>query len=219
MINLFATIERILQNRKAELRLLNKIRAIQKIFLLLEKEIARFQKLTRLVCASGCGQCCENPRVESTLLEMLPLGLHLHEEGRAEFYIEKAEKANLTGQCIFYQPHPSGQGKGRCSVYSIRPLICRLFGFSARIDKHGQPALVTCPVIKTLLQNEYERANQLIRQGTGIPIMSHYAQRLSHIDPSLAQDYYPINHSLKLSLEYIGLRRKKWSNYFRKSLS
>ena len=56
--------------------------------------------------------------------------------GRAEETLKLLEVA-MSGptsdlRCVFYEPHGEPSlGKGRCTMYQARPLVCRLFGFAA----------------------------------------------------------------------------------------
>ena len=186
----------------------HKIRALEKLYAALDKEIARFQKATGLQCLSGCGRCCENPQVETTVLELLPLATELWKSKEAEPAIAKALQANLSGPCIFYKPDPLIAGKGRCAVYPWRPLICRLFGFSATTDKYGKPTLVTCSAIKQTYAQEYIFAEARIKSGRPVPSMGDFSRRAFHIDPNLGKDQLPINEAIVKALEKVGIRLK-----------
>lgn len=82
---------------------------------------AKFPNLPVMQCDLGCGECC---------------GVVLCKEGEYQKIIEYAAANNITPAkqgvtCPWYQ-------KGTCSVYPVRPGICRLFGHSERLDcKHG----------------------------------------------------------------------------------
>src|SRR6185295_15429071 len=129
--------------------------SLLKIYHKLEKETKQFQAETGLHCIAGCGRCCENPRIETTVAELMPLAFRLFQRGEESGWLDKANRSESKGQCIFYKPDPLIEGKGRCSVYQWRPLICRLFGFSAITDKKGRPSLVTCAVIKQSQMQTY----------------------------------------------------------------
>jgi Fe-S-cluster containining protein len=177
------------------------------VYARLEKQIRKFQGASKLHCKSGCGQCCENPHVETTVFEMMPLAHDLWKKNQAQEILKKIDDERK-GVCVFYAADPSGTGQGRCTVYSLRPLICRLFGFSAKTDKTGAPQFVTCKVIKTCQAKEYARAEEMIQGGLEIPIMADFAREVARIDPSEGVRQLPINTALKQALEKVGLRRK-----------
>lgn len=178
------------------------------VYARLDKQIHIFQQKSQLHCLPGCGQCCENPHVEATVFEMMPLAIELWNNGEAEECLQKIDSIDGKGQCVSYLPDPRGGGKGRCSVYSFRPLICRLFGFTADTDKTGKPRLVTCRNIKSDQPKEYERAQRMIDENYPVPVMADYAREISRIDPAEGVKMMPINTALRIALEKVGLRRK-----------
>ncbi len=190
--------------------LTGKVRAVQRVYLKLDREIAKFQADSGMHCLSGCGECCKKPDIEATPLEFLPLALHLFDMGKAmDFLLELKE--NKSSTCHVFRPYVTNFG-GLCSQYPYRGLICRLFGFTARRDKEGKPELVTCKLIKTHQENEYNQAIENIKNGKKIPIMSDFYSRLTSIDPSLSQ-FYPINQAMEKSVEivlqYYAYRRRR----------
>lgn len=81
----------------------------------------KFPKLPVMQCDSGCGACC---------------GVVMCKEGEYQKIIEYAEANQITpinqgATCPWYQ-------QGTCSVYPVRPGLCRLFGHTERMTcKHG----------------------------------------------------------------------------------
>jgi uncharacterized protein len=191
--------------------LTGKVRAVRRVFLKLDREIAAFQRDTGLHCLSGCGECCRKPDIEATPLEFLPLALSLYDEGTAETWLE-ALRGN-TGLCHAFRPNITQFG-GLCNVYPDRGLICRLFGFTARRNKEGDPELVTCRLIKEQQAEQYEEAMHKIRHGKHVPVMSNYYSLLSSIDPELVR-FYPINEAMARAVEtvlaYYAYRKRRKS--------
>ena len=171
----------------------------------LDRDIERFKKSTGIKCAAGCGRCCENPEVETTVLECLPIAVELWRQNQAEDWLKKAEARQLSGPCVFYQPHPHMPGHGRCSVYPWRPLICRLFGFSANTDKNNQTTFVTCATIKKLYADQYIETQTRIGKGLSIPAMFSYSLEVMNINPELGKKQLPINEAIKIAIEKVGL--------------
>lgn len=165
----------------------------------------RLRSKTGLKCANNCGRCCENPYVQTTVLEMLPLAIHLWQNNEAEEQLQRSPASATSGPCIFYKPDPSMAGSGRCSIYPFRPLVCRLYGYSASADKYGKPRLVTCPTIKQSQPEGYEKAQKLVDSGLPIPTMRDFSMTSFQLDPELSREQLPINEAIKIAIEKIGL--------------
>ena len=177
-----------------------------RIYRELDKQTESFQKASGLKCKAGCGHCCENPDVETTAFEMMPAAMDLWQKNLGEIWLDKIEKFASPGRCVFYEPHPSACGQGRCTIYPLRPLICRLFGFSAKKNKTGDPVLVTCGIIKKEQPQEYARTVQRIAKGLKIPVMPDYTAQVTALDPGINTKPLPINMALKTALELIGFK-------------
>ena len=176
----------------------------------LDKDIAKFQEKTKLHCLSGCGECCKKPDVEAGIVEFLPLALDLFDRGLAEQTLEELNHKE-SSLCHVFRPHVTHFG-GMCNAYPHRGLICRLFGFTARVTKEEQKELVTCKYIKTEQNAAYNQAMQRIAQGEKVPIMSEYYYRMQGIDPQL-QGFYPINiamaKAIEIVLHYYAYRKRR----------
>lgn len=176
--------------------LINKIKAVNKVFGQLELQISKFKEKSGISCASNCGVCCQKNDIEATVLEFLPAALSLYISGEYEKIFTQVEN-NPGGICVFYNPFAR---EGFCSQYQNRGLICRLFGFTTKKGKNGIPSLITCKTIKqsldpVLLEKSIEEA----------PEMVEYYMKLHCIDPMLAIQYFPINLSIRKALEMVLL--------------
>jgi Fe-S-cluster containining protein len=193
--------------------LTGKVRAVQRVYIKLDREISKVQLESGMHCLSGCGECCKKPDIEATPLEFLPLALKLYDDGRAESFLVELQN-NQSSTCHVFRPYVTNFG-GLCNEYPYRGLICRLFGFTARRDKEGKPEIVTCKLIKTHQEKEYQQAIDNIKNGKRIPIMSEFYTRLSSIDPSLSQ-FYPINKAMEVAIEtvlhYYAYRKRRKPN-------
>lgn len=119
--------------------------AVEAIYREADAAVARFAEKSGLKCPMGCGRCCESPLIEATPLECLPLALSLlpkSKEWLAILDVHIRTDRKLPSSCPFYVS--LGFGKGMCSVYEQRPLICRLFGFAAFVDDTGAEQLDHC---------------------------------------------------------------------------
>lgn len=166
----------------------------------LDSQISRFQSATSLHCGFGCGKCCFKPDIEATILEFLPFALHLYREGLAEEWYHRLQETTST-VCLILNPTQSGAGL--CSEYAHRGLICRLFGYSARTNKHGKKELVTCTIIKTEQSDAFSRATEGIDGGLPVPVMSQFYFQLMAIDADLSREFYPINTAIRKALETV----------------
>ncbi len=171
----------------------------------IDTETAAFQTATGLNCPPGCGKCCENPEVEATVLEMMPLALELWRTGEAAEYLERLSSLNSPESCLCYRPDPLVPGNGRCSVYPWRPTLCRLFAFATVKNKLGNPELAACIRQKQTIPDQVEGAKMAIASGMSAPNFGEIADAVANIDPSLGSDRFPINHALKQALQRVGL--------------
>lgn len=176
-----------------------KIRAVRRVYERLDADIARMQKASGLHCLSGCGECCKKPDIEATPVEFLPLALDWFDQEVAESMYDQLETATST--CFVFRPHVTSFG-GLCNAYPDRGLICRLFGFTARINRLNQPELVTCKFIKTEQSENYASWLRRMSEGEPVPIMTNYYTRMASIDPGL-NTMMPINQAMRKALEVV----------------
>lgn len=180
------------------------VREIEGLFSLADRQAEQFRTNSALRCIEGCGRCCENPRIETTVTELLPLALELWKTKTADHWLAQVESSHDAGRCVFFQPDPVGTGKGRCGVYPFRPLVCRLYGFSANADKFNRLRLITCSIIKASQPKEMAQAQKLINQKTHVPKMTDFAMRVSQLDPVRGGRRIPINAAIRSAVECIG---------------
>jgi Fe-S-cluster containining protein len=178
-----------------------KVQLVEMLFYDLDLEIAQFQKESSLGCVSGCGKCCTHPDIDASPLEFLPWAFHLFLNGEAENTLTQLNDSdNLT--CHIYKPLTL-LGKGRCSDYKYRGLICRLFGFGASRDKYGNLRLATCKIIKEGQAENYNATAEAISKGMKVPIFTEYYMKLNQIDYQMGSKIMPVNKALKMALEEV----------------
>ncbi|WKN30574.1 YkgJ family cysteine cluster protein [Porifericola rhodea] len=180
-----------------------KVKAVEKLYEELSREMQLFTQGTNLHCVSGCGKCCFKPDIDATILEFLPLALHLHTQGEAEKFLEKLKTFDSSQVCAVLLALGTDKQQGKCTQYNYRGMICRLFGFSLAFDKYGSKRLSTCNVIKTERVPELQRAEAWIKEGRPAPVMRNYYFRLCNIDYRLTEKFYPINTAIRLALEEV----------------
>lgn len=165
----------------------------------LDEEISSFQSASGLHCLSGCGKCCLKPDIEATPLEFLPLALALYREGVAPDWLKNIEAGGSV--CKVYDEGQLGQGK--CTRYQDRGMICRLFGYSARKNKHGQKELITCQIIKEDQLEAFLLTSDRINSDVSVPGASDFYARLRGIDPGLGGTQLPINKAIAQAIDAV----------------
>lgn len=186
------------------MNLKDKSALVEELFESLEMEIRAFKSATRLGCKLGCSACCHKPDIEATPLEFLPFAFYLHSNNLANQWLDMLV-ANESDICILLNDEASPLLGGGCSKYSYRGLICRLFGFAAVTNKHGQKSLATCKTIKELHAASFAKTQAELNSGLPAPVISEYYMRLYSIDPALGGKYYPINEAIRLALEKVAM--------------
>lgn len=163
-----------------------------------------------LHCPPGCGACCLSPEVECSVTEWGPLVRELVHEGRAEAVLAQlhAQLASGSSVCVFYAPEDGDPRRGRCQVYGLRPMICRLFGFSARRDRDGTPELVSCRVMREQDPAAVAAAAQAVREGAPAPVMGDLMGAVLAEAPGTDGRMLPINEALRVALERALLRAR-----------
>ncbi|MBF0571736.1 MAG: YkgJ family cysteine cluster protein [Candidatus Omnitrophica bacterium] len=186
------------------------IRDIMSLFDSIDRQTEEFSGQTGLKCKDGCGSCCENPCIETTIAEVLPLAAHLWSKGMAQHKLEEIRLNATNGVCVFYVHDPINQAGGCCSIYAYRPGLCRLFGFSARKNKYGRRELVTCKIITDSQPQACKRARQEFQKETGeVPLLTAHACYVAGIDPCHGHTFLPINLAVSSGIEKIGYSLEK----------
>ncbi|HYQ56978.1 MAG TPA: YkgJ family cysteine cluster protein [Draconibacterium sp.] len=182
---------------------LQKVRAVEKLFGKLEKNVQKLKNNTGIHCIENCVHCCTTPRIQATSLEFYPLAYHLYKTGKAEAIIHTIEQINNPAICPVLN-HLSLDGRrSGCENYEHRGLICRLFAYNHATDKYDRRRLSACKPIRLVQAQELERANEILRKKVLGPKASAYYSRLQFIDFNEAQRLYPIGQAIKTALESI----------------
>lgn len=172
---------------------------VESLFKELDDDIARFSAWSGIHCAFGCGKCCLKPDIEASPLEFLPFALEVYRRGEVPKWLEKIKQSGTT--CVVFDENQPGAGK--CSEYSYRGMICRLFGYSARRNKYNRREMITCSVIKAEQSISFQQAEEKINEGGEIPVAADYYSRLRGIDPGLGGQLFPINEAIRAALEAV----------------
>lgn len=183
-----------------------RIDRVRERFLQVDREVEELRAATALACPTGCGACCLSPEVEASIAELRPLAAALAEEGRAEPMLAELDRRATSGnpddmRCALYVPEPGSEGRrGRCNEYALRPLVCRLYGFAARRDRHGAPELVACRTMRAADAEGVARAELHVRAGGTVPFLGEHARGLAAELPRDGSERLPINEALARAL-------------------
>lgn len=159
-------------------------------------------RVTGLACPPGCGECCARHDPHVTVADMVPLADAAVAAGTALGLLDRA-RAAPTGPCVYYVP---GRLPGGCTVYTLRPILCRLFGFAAVRDKHGRPALAACEVHKATAPEVAARAIAHVAGGGEVAMLAEYQAQADGLDDPALAAQHPINVALERALERALLR-------------
>jgi Fe-S-cluster containining protein len=168
---------------------------LEKVYGEMAQTFSAYQSGTGLACPPGCGRCCTNPEIEASVLEMIPVALKIHDQGKLEEWLQKLEEKN-DPICMIFEA-TGIPGNGRCSFYQERPSVCRMFGVAGTYDKHHQVTHTICKFIKELNLNIPQATEQT-------PLIPLWSTKLTAIDPDLIKNKLPINLALRGALEKIA---------------
>lgn len=181
---------------------------VQAVFDEVDRGTSAFASASGIACPPGCGACCHSPNVEASELEMLPMAEHLMETGEAETVYQLLSQQPGEKICVFFKPVPGSSTDGRCSRYTHRPLVCRLFGFAGRHNKEGRPQFNACKVHQQAIPHEVRDAIDRVDRGTlRPPLFSEAMDAVWAIHPTLGFDRFPINEALRKALERVLFSR------------
>ncbi len=178
--------------------------SLQKVLQKIDQKLLEIQKQTGLVCPFGCGSCCNNPNIEVSPLDWIFQAEIILETGTLEATLRKLEGQEKHSVCIYYNSDPGYRGSGRCLVYENRPVVCRLFGFSAVRDKNGLKKASICKIHKEALPNESRKFALLAERTDFVPVFSEIYTEFLGIKPNWGEQM-PINLALKKALEILVL--------------
>ncbi len=185
------------------------IREILAIFCEIDHKIGLLQREAGIHCPPGCGLCYQNEAVETTVLECLPLANVIYSRGEEETILSViAERVNCgDSRCALFGPEKAVPGNGRCSQYSHRPLVCRLFGFASRRDKFGKLEHCLCRIARKKYPENFSLETVKTIRGLHFPVYQDYFMRVASLHPGLGYRLLPVNTALREALAYLYLKR------------
>jgi len=184
------------------------VKALWELYSEIDSRIAALRSATALSCLPGCGACCQTPalNIEAMPFELFPMALHLHAAGEADRIHDITGSAGPRAVCVLYSPEAALKHEGGCTLYPFRPLICRLFGFAATLDKHGDPRLSVCRRIRLSNPAMAAVSGDLVAAGLDAPVFARCSSQVGTLAPGSASSRMPINQALREAIELTGYR-------------
>lgn len=147
-------------------------------------------------CPQGCSSCCSGFTPELLPVEADRVAYHLLLEAPEllETWRKSADASEeACPDCLFHTPVSD---VGGCAIYRARPLICRLFGFSAVQDKLGNPRYALCkwmPALPGLEPRRFSGSEALEAVfGRAPPTMAPFVAQAEAIDPTGVRSPLPL---------------------------
>lgn len=182
--------------------MLDKIKKVEKVFKQLDKETEKFARQSNLKCLTNCNLCCLKKGLEANVLEFLPLAYYLVKNNLHESALDLLE--TNPEHCINLAKSQVPGLTAGCGNYEHRGMVCRLFGFSGIKDKNSKLAIYTCSNVKEEYPQEFKSALERINAGMEIPMVTDFYYQIYFIDTHMANDYNPINVSIRKAIEKVA---------------
>lgn len=157
-----------------------RLTALEALYREAELEMDDWKRKSGIACPDGCGICCErfHPDILPVEAELVAAYLLL----KRPDLLPRAETL-VTAHCPFY----TASGPGHCTVYPVRPLICRLFGFAGERDKAGVPRFRLCRHMTGHGARTFTGEELRSRFGRVPPLMQEYGMRLQSLVPGAGE--------------------------------
>jgi Fe-S-cluster containining protein len=176
--------------------------AVEDVYRQIDTHISVITSKTGMKCVNLCNACCRRVDIEASTIECFPLAAWLYEAGMVDEFLIRLDKSDENGYCVLFSPEAWKKGEWGCLNYEKRGLICRLFGFGYRLNRHGCPELVTCKVMKEFCPEAVAEASRKGIESPGeIPLFRDYSMQLFGIDPDLSIQQFPINKAIRKAIE------------------
>ena len=186
---------------------LKEVRDMLRLYVKIDQIMARFTAKSRLGCPAGCGQCCAKAVVAAVPAEMQPAAVYLQQTGQLEEVCAQIDPKDEQATCRFYSPENLESG-GHCRIYPFRPLVCRLFGYSARTGKHGQTQLMICKIIKELDPQGVKNAQRMVNRGLKAPRSMDYFMQGYAVSPTQVEEAANLNIAFLRAAEKVALHKQ-----------
>ncbi|MCX8058410.1 MAG: YkgJ family cysteine cluster protein [Spirochaetes bacterium] len=248
--------ERVLNEIKNKISFFENLNLLTKIYESWENKFNNIKNIFNINCINFCSKCCDTNvnNIQATIFELLIPAIFFYELifNKNKEYIEdlfqlykidiseeilKSKIVNFIfsnninlDRCLFYN---NQEGKWGCSIYNIRPSICRLFGFSLVKDKFGNLNFSPCKELKEFLFYNKNNKDKLINYNinlnnmndkinitnflridnyynkiskSNLPIYDKLYQEVLTLNYQYTKNLYNINEAFKKAFEIIYLK-------------
>lgn len=184
-----------------------RVSAVSAVHAHIDEQTERFAQQSKVRCPDGCGACCHSPHVEATVADLLPLASELVRTGKASQVLQQLDEQRDGPRCVLFAADVQNPTRGRCTVYGLRPSICRLFGFAGRRDADGKPQFTACRVHTQQMPDTVAAAREAVASGSiALPILSDLASQVTAVSPGESGVPQPINEALREAIHRVALR-------------
>jgi len=191
-------------------------RRVFRIYQDIENQTRRIRRETGMTCPDRCGRCCWSRNIEATVIEMVPVVNHILRSGMLPGVLDALDGTDPGGLCVFFRPDMAHRDHGFCSEYRYRPLVCRLFGFSARRGKDDRITPQVCRTMKTHNPVSFQRFEAMCTDGRVVPMRAWF-QQIASLEPSRGYRLMPVNQALKECIDLFYWRKPRFFKHRRAS--
>lgn len=151
-------------------------------------------------CPPGCGTCCVGFDPDVTPAELYGLAEWLLENpSLADRLYTARDPAGRT--CRFFD----AESPFHCTVYPARPLVCRSFGFTARVNKSGTKEFAYCRHMPTDGERRLQGDQIVGSLGTEVPTAEEFGVAVSAIDGNSARR--SLSDSIGAAVQHLSYKR------------
>jgi len=186
--------------------LAERLEALAYLYRRSDAAVAEFADRSGVACPFGCGACCEGFVPDIVPLEAAYLATYLASVDRPLAYSIAANgmEARVRDDGRVGCPLYADDDPHHCTVYEARPLICRMFAFSATRDKLGAPTFAVCRR-GTSSGGVRSAKGDALREAFGAepPVMADLGSELASIEPESSGSRKPLPEALMDALSRV----------------
>ena len=173
-------------------RIGERLSSIQNLYSNLESAQKKFSEVFHVHCKEGCGSCCEHfyPDITDLEAEYMAFGLIFQGKDQEVLNMIRSIKEEPKSCPLYRNDSPY-----HCTVYGVRPLVCRLFGASVVKDKDGRLVFRNC----RWKDKQEINQDELESQTENLVIMDTYGIQMEELQPE-DPSTYPMLEALERAI-------------------